>query len=48
MMVDEIIAARIDNPASGSLEKGGCEKDDIASRVIEVVKRLIELNGLDQ
>ncbi|OGM41547.1 hypothetical protein ABOM_010380 [Aspergillus bombycis] len=50
MMVDEIIAARIDNPASGSLsvERGGGEKDNIAGRVIEVVKRLIELNGLDQ
>jgi HrpA-like RNA helicase len=47
MMVDEIIAARIDNPASGSMaiEKGG---GDIADRVIEVVKRLIEFNGLDQ
>ncbi|KAE8388656.1 P-loop containing nucleoside triphosphate hydrolase protein [Aspergillus alliaceus] len=50
MMVDEIIAARIDNPTSGSvsLKKGGDEKDDIAGRVIEVVKRLIEFNGLDQ
>ncbi|KAF7585860.1 hypothetical protein BBP40_009961 [Aspergillus hancockii] len=47
MMVDEIIAARIDNPASGSVavEKG---KEDITDRVIEVVKRLIEFNGLDQ
>ncbi|KAE8146345.1 P-loop containing nucleoside triphosphate hydrolase protein [Aspergillus avenaceus] len=42
MMVDEIIAARIDNPSS-SVEKG-----DIAGRVIEVVKRLVEFNGLDQ
>lgn len=46
MMVDEIIAARIDNPASLSIDRAG--KDDITGRVIEVVKRLIELNGLDQ
>ncbi|KAE8318094.1 P-loop containing nucleoside triphosphate hydrolase protein [Aspergillus transmontanensis] len=46
MMVDEIIAAQIDNPASLSIDRAG--KDDITGRVIEVVKRLIELNGLDQ
>jgi hypothetical protein len=55
MMVDEIIAARIDNPASylqavssspssSKGEKGG----GIAEQVIDVVKKLIEFNGLDQ
>ncbi|PIG79763.1 DEAD/DEAH box helicase [Aspergillus arachidicola] len=46
MMVDEIIAAQIDNPTSLSIDRAG--KDDITGRVIEVVKRLIDLNGLDQ
>ncbi|KAJ5398038.1 hypothetical protein N7509_006151 [Penicillium cosmopolitanum] len=39
-MLDEALAARIDNPALGS--DGGGDK------VIEAVKRLIEFNGLDQ
>lgn len=40
-MLDEALAARIDNPAIGS-DGGAGEK------VIEAVKRLIEFNGLDQ
>lgn len=40
-MLDEALAARIDNPSLGA----GTEAGD---RVIEAVKRLIELNGLDQ
>ncbi|KAJ6144763.1 hypothetical protein N7470_008658 [Penicillium chermesinum] len=40
-MLDEALAARIDNPGIGS--GGGA-----ADRVIEAVKRLIEFNGLDQ
>lgn len=40
-MLDEALAARIDNPA---LESDGGAGD----RVIEAVKRLIEFNGLDQ
>ena len=40
-MLDEALQARIDNPALGST--GGAE-----DRVIEVVKKLIDLNGLDQ
>jgi hypothetical protein len=40
-MLDEALQARIDNPAFGS---GGGSGD----RVIEAVKKLIELNGLDQ
>lgn len=40
-MLDEALAARIDNPALGS--DGGA-----GDKVIEAVKRLIEFNGLDQ
>jgi HrpA-like RNA helicase len=40
-MLDEALQARIDNPALGS--SGGA-----GDRVIEAVKKLIELNGLDQ
>ncbi|KAL2829243.1 P-loop containing nucleoside triphosphate hydrolase protein [Aspergillus cavernicola] len=56
MMVDEIIAKRIDNPASflaslssSTADKGtGVAKDRISEQVIDVVKKLIEFNGLDQ
>ncbi|KAJ5894059.1 hypothetical protein N7495_005750 [Penicillium taxi] len=41
IMLDEALAARIDNPALGS--DGGA-----SDQVIEAVKRLIEFNGLDQ
>ena len=50
LMVDEIIASRIDNPVSGS-GSGSSDKlsaDNIADRVIDVVKKLVEFNGLDQ
>lgn len=40
-MLDEALAARIDNPGFG-LDGGASDK------VIEAVKRLIEFNGLDQ
>ncbi|KAF3384416.1 putative ATP-dependent RNA helicase ucp12 [Penicillium rolfsii] len=40
-MLDEALQARIDNPALGS--SGGA-----GDKVIEAVKKLIELNGLDQ
>ncbi|RAL04765.1 RNA helicase [Aspergillus ibericus CBS 121593] len=44
MMLDEVIAMRIDQPASV-----GCgDRASIADQVVEVVKRLIEFNGLDQ
>ncbi|KAL3478636.1 P-loop containing nucleoside triphosphate hydrolase protein [Aspergillus californicus] len=57
MMVDEIIAHRIDNPAAffGSLSSspsssanGTKGKDETSEQVIDVVKKLIEFNGLDQ
>lgn len=40
-MLDEALQARIDNPALGSTGGAG-------DRVIEVVRKLIDLNGLDQ
>lgn len=40
-MLDEALAARIDNPSLGSAPGAG-------DKVIEAVKRLIEFNGLDQ
>lgn len=42
-MLDEALAARIDNPSIGSGSDIGA-----GDRVIEAVKRLIEFNGLDQ
>ncbi|KAL4787915.1 P-loop containing nucleoside triphosphate hydrolase protein [Aspergillus varians] len=52
-MVDEIIATRIDNPGSflaslSSPSSYSSGKDRIANQVIDVVKKLIEFNGLDQ
>ncbi|RDW78610.1 RNA helicase [Aspergillus mulundensis] len=52
-MVDEIIATRIDNPGSflqsiSSSSSATSGKDRIATQVINVVKKLIEFNGLDQ
>lgn len=47
MMLDEALARRIDNPSLGpaldTASSGG-----IGDKVIEVVKRLVEFNGLDQ
>lgn len=50
MMLDDILAARIDNPDVG---RAGSAADASASSsmeemVIGVVKRLVEFNGLDQ
>ncbi|KAL4958054.1 P-loop containing nucleoside triphosphate hydrolase protein [Aspergillus filifer] len=55
-MVDEIIANRIDNPgmfldsisSSSSSSATASGKKGIAEKVIDVVKKLIEFNGLDQ
>jgi hypothetical protein len=38
MMLDKVLARKIDNP---SMDLGGC-------KVVEIVRRLVELNGLDQ
>lgn len=50
MMLDEILAARIDNPSLGPAAGASRTGNDgnIDDRVIEIVKRLIEFNGLDQ
>ena len=53
MMLDEVLASRIDNPGlgpAGSSQAGSGMQDNanIDSRVIDIVKRLIEFNGLDQ
>lgn len=42
MMLDDILAAKIDNPDTSNTSSQAEE------RVIEVVKLLVELNGLDQ
>lgn len=42
LMLDEIIAARIDNPGFSPAS------NDVGDRVIEIVKKLVEFNGLDQ
>ncbi|PWY88986.1 DEAD/DEAH box helicase [Aspergillus heteromorphus CBS 117.55] len=66
MMLDDIIAMRIDQPASAAVSvssssssssldgngtgngNGNTDRVAIAERVVEVVKRLVELNGMDQ
>lgn len=54
-MLDEVLASRIDNPALGtaagranSSPAGNGTPTNIDDRVIEIAKRLIEFNGLDQ
>ncbi|PYH44010.1 RNA helicase [Aspergillus saccharolyticus JOP 1030-1] len=53
MMLDEVIAGRIDQPAAASASASvaagfGGVTGALAEQVIEVVKRLVEFNGLDQ
>lgn len=53
LMLDEVLASRIDNPALGpaaasSPPAGNETPTNIDDRVIEIAKRLIEFNGLDQ
>lgn len=48
MMLDEIIAMRIDQPNGGGSGAEGGDQTKTADKVVEVVKRLIEFNGLDQ
>lgn len=45
-MLDDILVAKIDDPSSSSSKSRAGE--DLDSRVIEIVIKLIELNGLDQ
>ncbi|EED12889.1 DEAD/DEAH box helicase, putative [Talaromyces stipitatus ATCC 10500] len=44
MMLDDVLAARIDNPSS-SLNRAG---EELESKVIELVTKLVDYNGLDQ
>lgn len=54
MMLDDILAARFDSPDSGAgagSESGTGSASDAntkENRVIALVKRLVEFNGLDQ
>lgn len=49
MMIDEILARRIDAFASSvSSESGSALDKDEEEKVLGIVKRLVELNGLDQ
>lgn len=43
LMLDDVLAARIDNPANISQQQQTHE-----ARIIDIVKRLVEFNGLDQ
>lgn len=45
MMLDDILATRIDNPALGPAVD---EVQDHGEVVINIVKKLVEFNGLDQ
>lgn len=52
MMLDDILAARFDSPDTGSAGAGSAGAGSAANtkeeRVIGLVKRLVEFNGLDQ
>jgi ATP-dependent RNA helicase DHX57 len=42
LMLDDVLAVRIDNPANSP------EQQTHEARVIDIVRRLVEFNGLDQ
>jgi hypothetical protein len=44
-MLDDVLAARIDNP---DLAGGGAEAREREVKVINIVSKLVEFNGLDQ
>lgn len=46
MMLDDVLATRIDNPGLGPAV--GTETRDKADQIIDIVRRLVEFNGLDQ
>ncbi|OKL57819.1 hypothetical protein UA08_07006 [Talaromyces atroroseus] len=50
MMLDDVLAARIDNPGSSSPTSSaeGVQEESHESKVIGLVTKLVELNGLDQ
>lgn len=45
-MLDDVLAARIDNPTSSSLL--GSAGEELEAKIIELVTKLVEYNGLDQ
>ncbi|QGA14617.1 hypothetical protein EYB26_002273 [Talaromyces marneffei] len=46
MMLDDVLAAKIDNPSSSSsLDRS---REELEAKVIELVTKLVEYNGLDQ
>lgn len=48
MVLDDMLAVRIDDPNSGSISTTTSSSDRPDEKVIEIVKRLAEFNGLDQ
>jgi ATP-dependent RNA helicase DHX57 len=47
-MLDDVLAARIDNPDLGSVAGGSAEAREREVKVINIVSKLVEFNGLDQ
>ena len=45
MMLDNVLAARIDSPSASSLSGPG---EELEAKVLELVTKLVEYNGLDQ
>lgn len=48
MMLDAVLAARIDNPLGHDDNTNNNGARILEAKVIDIVKRLVELNGLDQ
>lgn len=48
MMLDEVLASRFENPSLAPLGLDTGAPGGVSDRVVEVVKRLVEFNGLDQ
>lgn len=47
MMLDDVLAMRIDNPSSSSSSLGRAG-EELEAKVIELVTKLVDNNGLDQ
>lgn len=48
MMLDDLLAARFDNPEQGDSASASGSSNRPDEKVIEIVKWLVEFNGLDQ
>lgn len=46
-MLDDVLARRFDNPGL-AMENPAAGVDESGEKVIELVRRLVEVNGLDQ